>query len=493
MDVKVEALDQHKVQLTIEVPADVVVKGFKQAVARIANQVKVQGFRKGKAPRKILEMRFGKAAIEQEAQDIVINQTLSDALGQEKIVPVTTPDVDQKRFSETEGALYTATFVKEPAVTLGDYKGLKAVHEKPEISDDTVMEQIQRAAEQSARLEAAKDGAELKKGDIAVIDFKGMVDGKAFEGGEGKTYPLEIGSKSFIPGFEDQLEGHKAGEDVLVKVSFPETYGVKELAGKAAEFSVHINSIKHKVIPEIDDAFVKSVSQYETVDELKTNIKQQMQLRAIQEAEEKYHKELIGQAVKNATVDIPEEMVEQRIDEIVEEVRLNLEAQDMKFEDYLSNMGTTEADFRKTYDTIAAEQVREGLVLGEIAKVEDLNVTNQDINLEIYSMARQFNADPKDVVKIIKDEGRVNMLYNSVLRKKAAAFIYGAAVKEEVKAEEPAKEEKKAEEKEPAKVDWAAKTVKELKAYAEEHGIALDSRAKKAEIIEAIEAAEAKK
>ena len=502
MNVKVKALDQHKVQLTIEVPADVVVKGFKEAVARISNQVKIQGFRPGKAPRKILEMRFGKEAIVQEAEDIVINRTLNDAVTQEKLVPVTTPNVEKKYFSEAEGTSYTATFVKEPEVTLGEYKGLKAAHENPEITDEMVMEQLKRAAEQSARLEKAADDTVLAKGDIAVIDFKGSIDGKAFEGGEGKTYPLEIGSQSFIPGFEDQLKGHKAGDDVLVKVKFPEAYGVKELAGKAAEFSVHINSVKHKVIPAIDDAFVKSVSQYETVDELKKNIKQQMQLQALQGAEEKFHKALIEQAVKNASVDIPREMIDKRIDEIVEEVKLNLEAQEMNFPTYLKNMGKTEADFRKTYDKIAEDQVREGLILAEIAKKENLNVTNQDVNLEIYSMARQFNADPKDVVKIIKEEGRANMLYQSVLRKKAAAFIYGAAVKEEKAQENEAEKVKKADKEvskketkkaEPAKSSLASKTVKELKAYAEEKGIAIDSRAKKAEIIEAIEAAESKK
>ena len=417
MNVKAEALDQHKVQLTIDVPAEVVVKGFKQAVARIANQVKIPGFRKGKAPRRIIEMHFGKEAVAGEAQDIVINQALNDAIMQEKLIAVTTPEVKQERFSETEGAAFTATFVKQPKVKLGEYKGLSAKHVKPEISDDQVMAQIRQAAEQNARMEKAEEGTVLKKGDIAVIDFKGTVDGKAFEGGEGKTYPLEIGSKSFIPGFEDQLEGHKAGDDVTVSVSFPKDYFVDTLAGKGAEFAVHINDVKHKVIPVIDDAFAKSISRHETLDELKESLKQQMQLRAF--------------------------------------------------------------------------QVREGLVLAEIANVEKLEATNQDLNMEVYSMARQFNAEPKDVIKIIRDENRAGMLYNSVLRKKAAAFIYGAAVKEESKKEETAKKTE-APAKEKKESPLAAKTVKELKAYAEEKGIALDSRAKKADIIATIEAAERK-
>ena len=466
MNVKAEALGQHKVQLTIDVPAEVVVKGFKQAVARIANQVKIPGFRKGKAPRRIIEMHFGKEAVAGEAQDIVINQALNDAIMQEKLIAVTTPEVKQERFSETEGAAFTATFVKQPKVKLGEYKGLSAKHVKPEISDDQVMAQIRQAAEQNARMEKAEEGTVLKKGDIAVIDFKGTVDGKAFEGGEGKTYPLEIGSKSFIPGFEDQLEGHKAGDDVTVSVSFPKDYFVDTLAGKEAEFAVHINDVKHKVIPVIDDAFAKSISRHETLDELKESLKQQMQLRAFQQAEEAYHQSLINQAVANSEVDIPQEMVDQRIDEIEQEVKLNMEAQGMDFDKYLSNMGKSEEEFRQSYNKTAEQQVREGL-------------------------ARQFNAEPKDVIKIIRDENRAGMLYNSVLRKKAAAFIYGAAVKEESKKEETAKKtESSAKEKKESPL--AAKTVKELKAYAEEKGIALDSRAKKADIIATIEAAERK-
>ena len=228
-----------------------------------------------------------------------------------------------------------------------------------------------------------------------------------------------------------------------------------------------------------------------TLDELKESLKQQMQLRAFQQAEEAYHQSLINQAVANSKVDIPQEMVDQRIDEIEQEVKLNMEAQGMDFDKYLSNMGKSEEEFRQSYNKTAEQQVREGLVLAEIANVEKLEATNQDLNMEVYSMARQFNAEPKDVIKIIRDENRAGMLYNSVLRKKAAAFIYGAAVKEESKKEETAKKTE-APAKEKKESPLAAKTVKELKAYAEEKGIALDSRAKKADIIATIEAAERK-
>lgn len=443
MNVKVEAVDQHKVSVAIEVPAEAVQKGFRQAVARIANQVRIPGFRKGKANRTILEMRFGKEAIAGEARDIVVNDALNQALTEQKLVPVTSPDVKEDKFSEKEGAAFTATFVKEPEVTLGEYRGLEAAHTHPEITDDMVMVQLKEAAAANARLEMAEEGAILKKGDYAIIDFKGTVDGKAFEGGEGKTYPLEIGSQSFIPGFEDQLEGHKAGDDVTVRVTFPDSYFVKELAGKEAEFAVHVNDVKRKRIPELDDSFAKSVSQYETLEDLKNSLKERMQLQAFQQAEETFHQALIGQAVNNAKVEIPQEMVDRRVDEIIEQIKLNLEAQGQSFDAYLKTVNKTEDEFRKDYQKTAEGEVREGLVLSAVADKENLDVTNQDLNMEVYSMARQFNAEPKDVVKILRDENRMGMLYNTVRRKKAAAFIYGAAKKAEAdkKAADKVKEE----------------------------------------------------
>lgn len=448
MNVKVEALDQHKVALTIDVAAEDVQKGFKQAVARIASQINLKGFRKGKAPRKVLEMYIGQEGVASEAEDIVVNQALNAALREYKMVPVTTPEVKTASFSETEGASFTATFVKQPEVKLGEYKGLAAEQAHPEVSDEAVEEQLKQAALQSARLEVKAD-AELAKGDYAVIDFQGKVDGKPFAGGEGKTYPLEIGSGSFIPGFEDQLVGHKAGDDVLVKVTFPADYFVKELAGKEAEFSVHVNDVKRKVLPELNDEFAKSVSKFDTLDQLKASLKQQMHLRALQEAEETYHNALVDQAVANAEVDVPDEMVEQRIDEMIQEMKLNIEANGTDFAKYLSAINKTEDDLRKDYKATAAETVRQGLVLGAIAEAEDLKVTDQDISMEVYSMAQQFGADPKDVVKIIKEENRVGMLVASVTRKKAAAFIWGAAKKaeQEAKAEEaPAEADAKTEE-----------------------------------------------
>lgn len=442
MNVKVENLDQHKVKITVEVPADDVVKGFKQAVSRFANQVKLKGFRKGKAPRKVIEMYLGKEAIEGEAKEIVFNRALDQALRDEKLVPVTQPEVNAESFDEQNGSTFTATFIKRPEVKLGAYTDLEAVRTNPVITDEDVMVQLKQTAQANARLEVAKD-AELKNGDFAIIDFKGTVNGVAFEGGEGKAYPLEIGSGSFIPGFEDQLKGYKAGDDVVVKVTFPTEYFAKELAGKDAEFAVHVCDVKQKVLPAIDDDFAKSISKQETLKDLMETMKAEMQGRASYQANQAYRQALVDLAIANAEVDIPQEMIDQRLDDMIGEIRHNIEAQGQSFDRYLKQLDKTVDDLRKDYAEMAEKNVREGLVLNAVADKEEIHPTEQDINMEVFTMAQQFNADPREVVKIIQQENRVGLLIDSVTRRKVASFLVEKAKKEEPKVEEKTVEEKK--------------------------------------------------
>lgn len=292
------------------------------------------------------------------------------------------------------------------------------------------MAQLKQLAENNARLEVV-EGAELKAGDFAIIDFKGTVNGVAFEGGEGKAYPLEIGSGSFIPGFEDQLKGHKAGDDVTVKVTFPANYFVKDLAGKEAEFAVHVNDVKQKVLPEINDEFAKSISKQDSLKDLMETMKAEIQGRATFQANQAYRQALVDLAVANAQVDIPQEMIDQRLDDMIDEIRQNIEAQGHSFEQYLKQIDKTEEDLRKDYTETAEKNVREGLVLNAIADKEDIHATDQDLSMEVFTMAQQFNADPNEVVKIIREQNRVGMLIDSVIRKKAANFLAEQAKKEE--------------------------------------------------------------
>ena len=431
MKATVTAVDQHKVSITIEIPAEDVKKGFAQAVKRIAGQVNIPGFRKGKAPRKILEMNYGKEAIAEEAFELLAGRAYTEALRENEIVPVSNPEIEREQFEEGKDLIFKATVVKQPEVTLGDYKGLEVEKQDATITDEQVEEQLNNIRSQQAKMVAAPEDATVQKDDFATIDFKGFIDGEAFDGGEGKSYPLQIGSGSFIPGFEDQLIGHKAGEDVTVTVSFPEDYFVAELAGKEAKFECHIHDIKRKELPEITDEFVRSVSvgqgktepSYNTAEEFVADLRKRMEDDAARRAIDAYNAGLVELAVKNATVDIPEIMIEDRAEQMVQELAMNLEGRGLKLEDYLKFSNKTIEELREENKAAAAENVRADLVLDEIAKAEGVEVTPEDMNYEIFAMSQQFGADPKEVYDIIVKEGRVSMLASSVARKKAARLI----------------------------------------------------------------------
>ena len=407
MKATVNPVDQHVVTLTIEVPAAEVDKGIKQAVKRIAGQVNIPGFRKGHAPRRILEMNFGKEAILEEAFEVLASQNYSAALRENDIVPVSEPEIEREQFEEGKDLIFKATVTKRPEVKLGDYKGLEADKQDATVSDEQIEEQLNNIREQQAKMVVAEEGATIQKDDFAVIDFAGSVDGKPFDGGEGKSYPLQIGSGSFIPGFEDQLIGAKAGDDVTVE----------------AEFKTHIHDIKRKELPELNDEFAKEASSYETIEELKKDLRTKMEEEASRRAIDTYNADLIQTAVKNATVETPEVMIEDRVEQMIQELAMNMEGRGLKLDDYLKFSNKTIEDLRSEYKDSAAENVRADLVLDAIATAEGIEVTPDDMNREIFIMAQNFGADPKEVWDIIAKEGRVAMLAGYVARKKAARFI----------------------------------------------------------------------
>ena len=423
MKATLKNVDQHVVELTIEVPAADVAAGIKAAVKRIASQVNVPGFRKGKAPRNVIEMNYGKEAVLNEAYDFLVNQNYTAALQENKIVPVSQPEIEQVQFEEGKDLIFKATVTKRPDVKLGGYKGLDAKKEEAKVTDEQIQDQLKNIAEQQAEMVVADKDAKVEQGDFAVIDFKGTVDGKAFDGGEGKSYPLQIGSGNFIPGFEDQLVGAKAGDDVTVKVTFPEDYFVADLAGKEAEFATHIHDIKRKQLPELNDEFAKANSSYETIAELKADLRKKMEEDAERRAVDAYNGELIKTAVENAEVDIPEVMVADRVEQMIQELAMSMEGRGLKLEDYLKFSNKTVEELREEYKETAAENVRTDLVLDAIAVEEKIEVTPDDMNREIFMMAQNFGANPQEVWDIIAKEGRVSMLAGSVARKKAARFI----------------------------------------------------------------------
>lgn len=428
MNVTTEKIENHKVVLTIEVPAEELDKGIKAACKSLANRVNIPGFRKGKAPRRILEMNIGKEAILDEAFDRVAQKAFDEALKQENLDPVDRPQVDIVTLEEGKNVVFKATITPVPEVTLGEYKGLKVAKDAVEVKDEQVEEQVKNILNHHAKMVDAEEGATVANDDFITLDFKGEVDGVAFAGGEGKDYPLQIGSHSFIDTFEDQLVGLKVGEEKDVNVTFPEEYHAKDLAGKAAVFHCKINSIKHKEMPELIDEFVKASTSYESIEDMKAKLRENIEKNAQREADTKRRNEILKQATDNITVDIPEVMVENRVSNMIQELSVNLENQGMNLDAYLKYANMDMAKLREQYKESAAIAVKTDLMLDAVAKAEDIKVENADINAEIALLAATYGTTPQEVSKIIKKNHSIGNLVATVLHKKAANFIIDSAV-----------------------------------------------------------------
>lgn len=428
MNVTTEKIENHKVVLTIEVPAEELDKGIKAACKSLANRVNIPGFRKGKAPRRILEMNIGKEAILDEAFDRVAQKAFDEALKQENLDPVDRPQVDIVTLEEGKDVVFKATITPVPEVTLGEYKGLKVAKDAVEVKDEQVEEQVKNILNHHAKMVDAEEGATVANDDFITLDFKGEVDGVAFAGGEGKDYPLQIGSHSFIDTFEDQLVGLKVGEEKDVNVTFPEEYHAKDLAGKAAVFHCKINSIKHKEMPELTDEFVKASTSYESIENMKAKLRENIEKNAQREADTKRRNEILKQATDNITVDIPEVMVENRVSNMIQELSVNLENQGMNLDAYLKYANMDMAKLREQYKESAAIAVKTDLMLDAVAKAEDIKVENADINAEIALLAATYGTTPQEVSKIIKKNHSIGNLVATVLHKKAANFIIDSAV-----------------------------------------------------------------
>ncbi|MCI6172105.1 MAG: trigger factor [Selenomonas bovis] len=426
MKVSAEKIENQKVVLTIEVVAAELDKAEERACKRFASQVNIPGFRKGKAPRKIVEQHVGKQTVLQEAFDYFIApEALAEALKDQKMEDIVTrPDIETVTLEEGKDVVFKATVVPRPEVKLGEYKGLKIAKDEVKVTDEDVDNQLKHMADHQAKMVEAPEGAAVEDGDFTTLDFKGFVDGEAFEGGEGKDYPLQIGSNSFIPGFETQLIGAKVGEEKDVNVKFPEEYHAKELAGKDATFKCTIRSIKHKELPAIDDAFAKAASKFETLDELKADIRKNLTENAERKAENDRKAEALETASKNITVDIPPVMVDNEVTRMLREMEMRLAQQGMQLEQYLQFAGTDIAKLREQYRETAEKNVRTGLMLEEVAKAENIKVEAADLDKEVEVMAAAYGATPKQVKKIIAEQGRLNDLAATVLRNKTMQFIF---------------------------------------------------------------------
>lgn len=420
MSAKWEKSEGNQGVLTVEVDAATVDQALDKAFKKVVSKVNVPGFRKGKVPRKIFEQRFGVEALYQDALDVMLPEAYSSAVEETRIEPVDYPEIDVKQMEKGKNMIFTATVIVKPEVQLGEYKGLEVEDQDTTVTDEDVEAELKALQEKHSELVIKEDG-EVENGDTVVIDFEGFVDGEAFEGGQSENYTLEIGSGTFIPGFEDQVIGMKAGEEKDINVSFPEEYHAPELAGKPAVFKVRLHDIKYKELPELDDEFAKDVNdEVETLDELKANLREKLEADKKHQAEHAKRDALIEKASENATVDIPEAMVKTELDRMMKEFEQRLQMQGMNLDLYFQFSGTDEAALREQMKADAQKRVKTNLVLEAIAAAENIEVTEEDINEELENISEMYQTTVENVKQMLANN---NYIEEDLKIRKAIDFL----------------------------------------------------------------------
>ncbi len=401
MTAKWEKLEGNQGVLTIEVDAETFKKGLDDAFKKVVKEVNVPGFRKGKMPRGMFEKRFGVESLYQDAIDIVLPDAYENAIKETGIEPVDRPEVDVEQIEKGKNLIFTAKVTVKPEVKLGDYKGLEVEKLEETVTDEEVDAEIKQLQERNAELVVKEEGT-VEDGDTVVIDFEGFVDGEAFEGGTAENYSLEIGSNSFIPGFEEQLVGVAAGAEKDVEVTFPEEYHAENLAGQPATFKVKVHEIKGKELPELDDEFAKDVDdEVETLEELKAKTRTRLEESKKTEAENSLKDTLIEKASENAEIDIPEAMVDTELDRMLREFEQRLQMQGMNLELYFQFSGQDENALRGQMKEDAGKRVRVNLTLEAIAKAENIEVTEEEINAELENMSTMYGVPADQLTQML--------------------------------------------------------------------------------------------
>ena len=397
--------------LKVTVPAEKVDKALDQAFKKVVKQINVPGFRKGKVPRPIFEQRFGVEALYQDAVDILLPEAYGEAIDETGINPVAQPEVNVTQIEKGKDFEFEATVTVEPEVQLGDYKGLEIEKQDSELTDEDLQEAIDHSLGHLADMVVKEDGA-VENGDTVNIDFDGYVDGEQFEGGQADGYDLEIGSGSFIPGFEDQLVGVKTGEEKDVVVTFPEEYHAEELAGKEATFKTKVNEIKYKEVPELDDEIANELdSDANSVDEYKENLRKRLSEQKAEEAENVEKEEAINKAPDNATIDIPQAMIDTELDRMVQEFGQRIQQQGLDLQTYFQISGQDESQLREQMKDDAEQRIKTNLTLSAIADKENIEANDEDIDKELEKMSKQFNISVEDIKNTL---GNTDIIKNDV-------------------------------------------------------------------------------
>ena len=416
MSVQVEKLEKNMAKLTIEVPATEFEAAIQEAYLKNRKRISLPGFRKGKVPRAMIEKMYGEGFFYEDAANAVIPKAYEKAAMESELEIVSRPEIGVEQIEKGKAFIFTATVAVKPEVTLGQYKGLEYDETPVEVTDEDVEQELKKVQEQNARTITVEDRA-IENGDIAVIDFTGYVDDEAFEGGKGEDYELVIGSHSFIDTFEDQLIGKNTGDEVDVNVTFPEDYQAADLAGKPALFKVVVKTVKAKEVPELDDEFASDVSDFDTLDEYKEDLKKSILEKKEKSAKTEKENALVDKVIENAQMDIPEPMIELEVRQMADEFAQRIQMQGLSMEQYMQYTGLTSEKLLAEMKPNAEKKIKTRLVLEAVVDAENIEVSDEELETEFNKLAEMYKMEVDKVKEIMGDAGKENMKKDIAVQK----------------------------------------------------------------------------
>ena len=426
MSLQVEKLEKNMAKLTVEVSAEEVEKAIQGAYQKARKSISLPGFRKGKAPRQLIEKMYGKEVFYNDAIDAMLPAAYAKAVDECGEEIVSRPAIDVVQMESGKPFIFTAEVAVKPEVTLGEYKGIQVEKAPVEVLDEEIEAEIIKEREANARTITVEDRA-VAQGDMVSLDFEGFIDGEAFEGGKGENYDLTIGSGAFIPGFEDQLVGAEIGKDLEVNVTFPEEYGAKELAGKAAVFKCKVNSIKVKELPEVDDEFAQEVSEFDTLDAYKADIKARLLKDKEDDAKKAKEDAVIQKIIDGAQMDIPEAMVDYQAEQMMDDFAQRMQSQGLTLQQYFQFTGMTEEKFKEQMQPRALQNIQSRLVLEAVVKAENIEATEEELNAEMEKMAEAYKMEVEKVKELLGDYQK-DEIKKDIAIQKAVDLVTEAAV-----------------------------------------------------------------
>lgn len=427
MSFKVEQMEEkNMVKLVIETTAEEFEKGLNEAYNKNKGKITLPGFRKGKAPRKMVEKFYGAEVFYEDAANAIIPEAYAEAAEESKLEIVSQPKIDVVQLEQGKPFIFSAEVAVKPEVELGQYKGVEVAKVDSEVTDEDIANELKKVQEQNSRTISVAERA-VKDGDMTVIDFEGFVDGKAFEGGKGENYPLTIGSHSFIDTFEDQIIGMNIGDEKEINVTFPEEYHAEELKGKPATFKVKVNEIKEKQLPELDDDFAQDVSDFDTMDAYKESLVSQLKERKANEAKVKKEDEAMEKIIEAAKMDIPEAMINTQVNRMAEDFARRLQQQGLSIEQYFQYTGMTAEKIIDDMKPEALTRIKSRLVLEAIVKAENVEVSDDEVNAELQKMADMYKME-LDKVKELMGEAEMKQVKEDLAVQKAVDLIVDTAV-----------------------------------------------------------------